>query len=142
MSKSRGNIIYPKDLFERGCAWQHIRFFFINGYYRKRLNFTFPKFTKACEKLRQLKDIVNELQEFRQTSGKSNPAVNKLIAKMRKDFELYMNNDLHVKDAFDSLFATVSRLALYRKKGRMSVSEAKQAVDVLKSIDQVLQIIF
>jgi cysteinyl-tRNA synthetase len=141
MSKSRGNIMYPKDLCERGCAWQHIRFFLINGYYRKRLNFTFTKFTKACERLRQFKDMVSELQEPR-SSDKSNPAVNKLIAKMRKDFELYMNNDLHVKDAFDSLFATVSRLDIYRKKGIMSASEAKQAVDVLKSIDQVLQIIF
>lgn len=142
MSKSRGNIVYPKDLFERGCAWQHIRFFLINGYYRKRLNFTFAKFTKACERLRLFKDMVNELQKSRSTSSKSNPAVEKLVSKMRKDFELNMNNDLHVKDAFDSLFTTVSRLDIYRKKGRMSASEAEEAVNILESIDQVLQIIF
>ena len=44
MSKSRDNIVYPKDMIERGCQWQHIRFFLISGYYRKRLNFTFKKF--------------------------------------------------------------------------------------------------
>jgi cysteinyl-tRNA synthetase len=142
MSKSRDNIIYPKDLLDRGCAWQHIRFFLINGYYRKRLNFTFSKFAKACEKLRVFKDIVSELQESRSTSSKSNPAVKSLIAKMRKDFELNVNNDLHVKDAFDSLFTTVSRLAFYGKKGRVTAAEAEQAVDILKSVDQVLQIIF
>jgi cysteinyl-tRNA synthetase len=86
--------------------------------------------------------MVSELQKSRSTSGKSNPAVKKLIAKMRKDFELHMNNDLQVKDAFDSLFTTVSKLVLYRKKGRISASEAEEAVNVLEGIDQVLQIIF
>jgi len=142
MSKSRGNIIYPKDLIERGCQWQHIRFFLINGYYRKRLNFTFKKFKKACDRLHEFKDMVNTLQNSKTSIEKSNPKTKKLIAKLKKDFEENMNNDLHVKDAFDALFRTVSKLVSLAEKGIVGVEDAEEAITELKSIDQVLQIIF
>jgi cysteinyl-tRNA synthetase len=142
MSKSRGNIIYPKDLIERGCEWQHVRFFIINGYYRKRLNFTFDKFKKACDRLHRFKDMVNKLQNAKTKTEKPNPKTKKLIVKMKKDFEENMNNDLRVKDAFDALFRTVSRMVSLAEKGKMNVKESDEALATLKSIDQVLQVIF
>jgi len=142
MSKSRGNVIYPKDLIERGCEWQHIRFFLINGYYRKRLNFTFDKFKKACNRLHKFKDMVNRLQKFRTKAEKPSLRTRRLIAKLKKDFEENMNNDLHVKDAFDALFKTVSKLIALEEKGKVSIEDAEQAIATLKSIDQVLQVIF
>jgi cysteinyl-tRNA synthetase len=144
MSKSRGNIIYPKDMIERGCQWQHIRFFLINGYYRKRLNFTFKKFKKACARLQEFKDMVNHLQSFKTNVGKSNTSrrVKELIAKMKNDFEANMNNDLHVKDAFDALFRTVSKLVSLAEKGKVYVEDIEKAVSELKKIDQVMQVIF
>jgi cysteinyl-tRNA synthetase len=144
MSKSRGNITYPKDMIERGCQWQHIRFFLINGYYRKRLNFTFKKFKKACNRLLEFKDMVNHLQCFKTNVGKSNtsPKVKELIAKMKSDFGANMNNDLHVKDAFDALFKTVSKLVSLAERGKIYVEDIKKAVAELKKIDQVMQVIF
>ena len=142
MSKSLGNIIYPKDLIERGCEWQHIRFFLINGYYRKRLNFTFAKFKKACDRLHKLKDMVNKLQEIESFSKSSNKRARKLVAKLKEDFETNMNNDLHVKDAFDAVFKTVSKLYALADKGNMSAADFRETVAALRSIDQVLQVIF
>jgi cysteinyl-tRNA synthetase len=142
MSKSRGNIIYPKDMVDRGCQWQHIRFFLINGYYRKRLNFTFKKFKKACDRLHEFKDMVNRLQNFKTTRPASDPKTKKLIAELKKDFEANMNNDLHVKDAFDALFKAVSKLVSITEKGKVSVDDIRKALAELKSIDQVLQVIF
>jgi cysteinyl-tRNA synthetase len=142
MSKSRGNIIYPKDLVERGCQWQHIRFFLINSYYRRRLNFTFKKFKKACDRLREFKDRVNYLQNFKTLNGKSNLKTKKLIAKLKNNFEENMNNDMHVKNALDILFTNVSKLVSLTERGKISIKEAEKAVAQLKSIDQVLQVIF
>lgn len=142
MSKSLGNIVYPKDLIERGCAWQHIRFFLINGYYRKRLNFTLIKFKKACDRLHKFKDLVRKLQEITSNTNKSDTRVRKLIVQLQRQFETSMNNDLHVKDAFDSLFKTVSKLTILAEKGKISAADAKEAVTALKGIDQVLQVIF
>jgi hypothetical protein len=53
-----------------------------------------------------------------------------------------MNNDLHVKNAFDALFRTVSILVSLTEKGKVSVKDAEKAVAELKSIDHVLQVIF
>jgi len=142
MSKSLGNIIYPKDLIERGCEWQHIRFFLINGYYRKRLNFTHAKFKKACDRLHIFKDMVNKLQKIKSASQSSNPRAKKLIGKLKEDFEASMNNDLHTKDAFDALFAIVAKLCLLAEKGKMSAADSRQVMAALRSIDQVLQVIF
>lgn len=142
MSKSLGNIIYPKDLIERGCEWQHIRFFLINGYYRKRLNFTFAKFKKACDRLHKLKDMVNKLQKIKLARHGSNQRAKKLIAKLKEDFEASMDTDLHVKDAFDALFKNMSKLCLLAEKGRMSAADSREAMTALRSIDQVLQVIF
>lgn len=142
MSKSLGNIIYPKDLIERGCEWQHIRFFLINGYYRKRLNFTLAKFKKACDRLHKLKDMVNKLQKIKLARHSSNQRAKKLIAKLKEDFEASMDNDLHVKDAFDALFETIPKLCLMAEKGSMSAADCREAMAVLRCIDQVLQVIF
>ena len=144
MSKSRGNLIYPKDMIERSCQWQHIRFFLINGHYRKRLNFTFKKFKKACNRLQEFKDMVKHLQSFKKTVGKSdpNPKAKKLIAKLKNDFEVNMNNDLHVKSAFDALFRTVSKLVSLAEKGKVDVEDIEKAIVELKRIDHVLQVIF
>jgi cysteinyl-tRNA synthetase len=142
MSKSRGNIIYSKDLVERGCEWQHIRFFLINGYYRKRLNFTFKKFKKVCDRLHQFKSMVNHLQGLKLTVAKPQPKTKKLIAKLKMDFDENMNNDLHVKDAFDALFKTVSTLTSLKDKGKVSTEDAEEALAILKSLDQVLEVIF
>lgn len=142
MSKSRGNIIYPEDLIERGCIWPHIRFFLINGHYRKRLNFTFDKFKKACDRLHEFKDMVGSLEKVTKTSRKSNPRVSQFISRLKQDFEKSMNDDLQVKVAFDALFVTTSRLAVLASNGKVSKEDADQAIKTLKRIDQVLQVIF
>lgn len=142
MSKSRGNIIYPIDLIERGCTWPHIRFFLINGHYRKKLNFTFDKFKKACDRLHEFKDTMTSIERSTKTTNESDPKVSQLIAKLKHDFESNMNNDLQVKSAFDALFETTSRLAVLARKGKVNKKDADQAVKTLKSIDNVLQVIF
>lgn len=142
MSKSRGNIIYPNDLIERGCIWPHIRFFLINGHYRKKLNFTFDKFKKACNRLHEFKDMVTSLEELAKTANGSNPRANRMIGKLKQDFENNMNNDLQVKSAFDALFETTSRLTVLARNGKISKGDADQAIKTLKRIDEVLQVIF
>jgi cysteinyl-tRNA synthetase len=142
MSKSRDNIIYPKDLVEKGCQWRHMRFFLINGYYRKRLNFTYKKFKTACDRLHEFKDMLKKLQSVKTTNMKSSQKTKKLVSRLKEDFEENMNNDLHVKKAFDAIFNIVSKLVALAKRGRVSREDAEEAMAVLKRIDQVLQVIF
>ncbi len=142
MSKRKGNIEYPRDLLEAECIWNHIRFFFIYGHYRQKLNFTFKKYNQVCRLLRNLRNMVKKLDVAEGYGQKSSSQAKKLVKQINTDFEDNMNNDLQVKAAFDSLYKTISRLVKLGKNGMLSAEDSKRASENLKSIDYVLQVIF
>lgn len=140
MSKSKGNVYYPSDLVRMGYTGEHIRFFLIYGHYRKRLNFTLKKMKRASQKLDLFKNLVRSLEKAKseESSGKAKNLVDYLILA----FEKNMNNDLNVKDAFDTLFSTLKKLDNLRKRGKLSYKDARTATDKIRKIDNVLQIIY
>jgi len=142
MSKRKGNIEYPRDLLETECIWNHIRFFFIYGHYKRKLNFTFKKYTQVCRLLKNFRDMVKNLSVAEGSEQKSSVRAKKLVKKIKTDFEENMNNDLQVKAAFDSLCKTVSRLVRLKEKQELSAEDSKEALAKLKAIDYVLQAIF
>ena len=142
MSKRKGNIKYPRDLLETECIWNHIRFFFIYGHYRRKLNFTFKDYTKVCKLLKSFRELANNLKVAEYSEQKSDVTAKKLIKKITTDFEENMNNDLQVKDAFNSLYKTVSKLVALTEKQMLRAEDSKKALEKLKSIDYVLQVFF
>jgi len=142
MSKRKGNIKYPRDLLETECIWNHIRFFFIYGQYRRKLNFTFKNYNKICKLLKRFRGMVNTLKVAENSGQKSDVTAKKLIKKIATDFEKNMNNDLQVKTAFDSIYETVSKLVALNEKQTLSVEDSKEALEQLKSVDYVLKVFF
>jgi len=140
MSKSIGNVIYPADLTAKGYRKDHIRFFLIYGHYRKRKNFTFKNLAKTSIKLDQFKDMLTDLQ----TAKSATPSLNaqNLAEDIVSCFEKYMNNDLDLKNAFKALYANVTKLHRLAKKKQLSAQNAKVALENLRKVDSVLQIIF
>ena len=138
MSKSKGNVYYPSDLLAKGFSGGQLRFFLIYGPYRKKLNFTFDKFAKTTQKLNSFKNMVTDLQ---QTKSSTQTEIQKgLINKIISDFEKYMNNDLDVKSAFDSLAETIMKLHAIRST--LSSKNIKNLLIALEKVDSVLQCIF
>ncbi|UCC58645.1 MAG: class I tRNA ligase family protein [Candidatus Bathyarchaeum sp.] len=142
MSKSRGNIEYPRDLLETECIWNHIRFFFIYGHYRRNMNFTFTKYNQVCNRLKRFREMVKNLRVEEGAKQTSSVRAEKLVKKLTTDFEENMNNDLQVKAAFDSLYKTVSKLIKLKENQMLSAEDSVEALAKLKAIDYVLQVIF
>jgi len=142
MSKRKGNIKYPNDLLETECVWNHIRFFFVYGHYRHKLNFAFKDYNKVCKLLRSFRKMVKKLNSTEGSEQKSSAAAKKLVKKIKSDFEEHMNDDLQVKAAFDSLYDTVSVLVKLEEQKMLSTEDSKEALAELKAIDYVLQAIF
>jgi cysteinyl-tRNA synthetase len=142
MSKRKGNIKYPRDLLETECVWNHIRFFFVYGHYRHKLNFAFKDYNKVCKLLRSFRKMVKKLNATEGSEQQSSPAAKKLVKKIKSDFEEHMNDDLQVKAAFDSLYDTVSSLVKLEEQKILSAEDSKEALAELKAIDYVLQAIF
>ena len=115
---------------------------FIYGHYRRKLNFTFPAYTKECDLLKSFRKMVQKLSADDDIEQKSGSTAKKLINQITTGFEENMNNDLHVKAAFDSVYKTVSSLVKLKENQRLSLEDSKRAIAKLKTIDYVLQAIF
>ena len=142
MSKRKCNIKYPNDLLETECVWNHIRFFFVYGHYRHKLNFAFKDYNKVCKLLRSFRRMVKKLNATEGSEQQSSAAAKKLVKKIKSDFEEHMNDDLQVKAAFDSMYDTVSGLVKLEEQKMLSAEDSKEALAELKAIDYVLQAIF
>jgi cysteinyl-tRNA synthetase len=138
MSKSKGNVYYPKDLYAKGFSGEQLRFFLIYGPYRQKLNFTFEKFAQTIQKLDSLRSMIMDLENTKSLS--SARAQEDLEGKIIVDFEECMNNDLDVKSAFDSIYETISELN--KKSQSLSEKELKNVINELHKVDGVLQCLF
>lgn len=139
MSKSKGNVIYPDDLLKLGYTGEEIRFFLINENYKKRLNFTTTKFIETAEKLRQARRMIDEIQKNVGKGDQSYEPIEQIIENMKLDFEKNMDNNLDVKQAFDDLLNSLSKLAGLTA-GRISQKEQNKIMSLLSDIDTVLQV--
>lgn len=136
MSKSKGNVIYPDDLMDKGYTVEEIRFFLLYGSYRKRLNLTFDRFKKVTGKLSQVQEMIDTIKIANDTHSSDN-RTETLAGRLQAAFEENMDNDLDVKKAFDSILSTLSQLP--GEKG-VEKEHAQEIITVLTGIDSVLHV--
>ncbi|MDH5743873.1 MAG: cysteine--tRNA ligase, partial [Candidatus Aminicenantes bacterium] len=86
MSKSKGNIITPKQLIEnQGADPMAIRLLLLSTHYRKMLNFTMEALNQAKSSLDRINEFVNQLASATLPEAK-NQEVSSLIDDMKKKF--------------------------------------------------------
>ena len=140
MSKSKGNVYYPKDLTSRGYEMRHLRFFLIFGDYKRSLNFTFEKMERARQRLDKFRIMVSDLENA--DAEETDERAKKLIGDTLRAYEENLNRNLDVKSAFNEVFMVVSKLDKLRRRNLLSKQEARVAVTNLRTIDETLQVIF
>ncbi len=140
MSKSKGNVLYPSDVTARGYSNEHVRFFLIYGAYGVKRNFTWQEMSNVSRRLDKIGSMVRNLREA--NSSNSNSLAKAIANNITKHFERYMNSDLDVKSSFDAVYACAAKLDELRKNGKLAGEDADTALNNLRKIDRVLQIIF
>ena len=135
MSKSKGNIYYIDTLLKEGYDASEIRFFLIYSHYRKRLNYSHDRMNLAAEKLRRFKKMLSAVE-----AGADQPADSdsRTFQRIKKMFVGKMDNDLNVKEAFDSLYKFLSEVDVVQLKP----TAATGIVNAIRDIDEVLKVIF
>ena len=140
MSKSKGNVFYPEDLTSKGYRNEHVRFFLIYGPYAKKNNFTWERLAQTSRILDDFKTKVHRIEDTE--SSRSSEQAKKLVGNIKAGFEKHMDDDLDVKNAFDSLRLKAAALENLAQKGKLSTEDAEKAIEDLKKVDEVLQVIF
>ncbi len=135
MSKSKGNIYYVEDLLKEGYTADEIRFFLIDGHYRKELNYTKEKMQSAAERLKNLKKKAKAIgQKADQPSG----ADQVLLKRVKKAFAKEMDDDLHVERALENLYEFVGEM----RPETLTPQTAAGLTKGLREVDEVLKVIF
>ncbi|MFP4302223.1 MAG: class I tRNA ligase family protein [Spirochaetaceae bacterium] len=148
MSKSRGNVLYPKSLLEKGASKEAIRFSLIYGYYRKKLNMTDEHLEETTELLERFRRTVGRITRSREATKKPpRPEseayrTDRMIAEIPRLFRLNMDNDLHVKQAVDDVMRLCEHLDRRADSYGLTERQAKQIDREIREIDEVLRSMF
>jgi cysteinyl-tRNA synthetase len=140
MSKSRGNIFYPGDLYTRGCRTHVLRFFLWYTHYREKLNFTEERFRETCDRVEQFRKAARGLLRQARLPAKSDVRVADIIRGIQQEFEANMDDDLNAGVAFDALFDRIR--ALEKIRHAIMPSDKRALEKILLRIDSVLGVIF
>ena len=135
MSKSLGNIVYLEMLTNKGFTAQEVRFFLIDGHYRRKMNYRDDRFRMSAEKLRVLRNRVRGIANKARGTSR---AGSETAARLETLFRCGMDDDLHVGRAIDSLSALLAE----KNRIGMTGEEASALLHSLRRIDSVLQVLF
>jgi len=135
MSKSLGNIVYLEMLTNKGFTAQEVRFFLIDGHYRRKMNFRDDRFRMSAEKLRALR---NRIRGIAQRARGALQSGSESVARLEALFRAGMDDDLQTGKAIDSMAGLLAQQELTT----MTRQEAAALLASLQHIDGVLQVLF
>ncbi len=135
MSKKLGNIVYLRDLLEKGYKPDAIRYYLISSHYRMPMTFKMEGLTSAENTLKRLNDFIHRCKNVSEAK-ESSSKVDEILQKTKSDFENAMDDDLNVSGALGSLFEMIKNINIeFENVGRKN---ADDIVGFLKEIDKVL----
>jgi cysteinyl-tRNA synthetase len=142
MSKSAGNFFTLPDLLEKGYAPLQIRYALLAVPYRTRLSFTLRTLEDAKNALERLELFALRMQEIVDSSNESEGDQGPLLAaRMVRDFETAMDDDLNTAGALGAIFSSVRDANTAADKGKLGASGARTLIESLRLLDTVFDIL-
>jgi cysteinyl-tRNA synthetase len=139
MSKSLGNFYTLRELLEKGCSPEAIRYTLISTHYRSKLNFTLEKVKssqKCINKLLELKRRLHTVEKEGDPKSEDSPT-----GAMLTNFSKQLGDDLNISGALGELFTWVNRIFTELDNDGLVCCEAEEALDALRKVDLVLGVL-
>lgn len=136
MSKSMGNFYTLRDLLEKGCSPEAIRYTLISTHYRSKLNFTFEKVQTAQRCINKLRELKRRLENVKEDGSNNNPHPE--TEKMLTGFSEILGDDLNISGALGELFIWVNYLFVQLDGQTLPYCSAREALTALEKIDSIL----
>ena len=138
MSKSMGNFYTLRDLLEKGCSSEALRYTLISTHYRSKLNFTFEKVKVAQKCINKLRELKRRLKKI---DNEEDEVLNSETETMLSKFSEKLGDDLNISGALGELFIWVNYLFAELDNDKLDCCSAKGALSALRKIDSVLGVI-
>jgi len=139
MAKSKGNIIYPEDMFRDGVTPQELRFYLLSVHYRGAMSLTSPRLSGERERLTRIQGCIRALGEgASSTAADADADTLERMREMRLRAEARLDDDLDVPGAVTALERDLSELDRRREQGRLTPGACALALSEVERIDRVL----
>jgi cysteinyl-tRNA synthetase len=142
MSKSLGNFLTLRDIFDKGYTGIQARYMLMQTHYKTQLNFTFQGLDAVKVALQRLNAFVQRLLEV-QKEGKGNEddRLKMVLDKALKEFSEALADDLNISVAFAALFDLVREVNSLCDSGHVGAGGAQKVIDLLKRFNTVLGVL-
>ena len=143
MSKSKGNIVYPEELFKKGWPPDFLRFFLLSVHYRSSLDLNTVSIEKAWSRFQRLRNLVEEFKEDKKPqantrASNSFPAAQTLL----NGAFLNLADDLDIPSSVSYIIKFLEQYQTMKAAGLISSEEHREVISSLSSLDKVLGFIF
>ncbi len=143
MSKSKGNIVYPEDLYKKDWSPEFLRYFLLSVHYRSKLNLDRENIDAAWSKFSYIQDLIRELQSGREEDKEPDtPEDADWISRLFSGVYLHLYNDLDVPEAVDFLIKVLEQLVALQQDRRLGAGELEEIRSCLGSLNQILGFLF
>ena len=136
MSKSLGNFYTLRDLLEKGCSPEAIRYTLISTHYRSKLNFTFEEVRSAQKCINKLRELKRRLENVKEDGSNNSPHLQ--TEKMLAGFSEILGDDLNISGALGELFIWVNYLFIQLDGETLPCCSSREALRALEKIDSIL----
>ncbi len=140
MSKSKGNILYPGDMFSDGMRPDQLRFYLLSEHYRNKMSLTPRRLSRARERLDRLQGMIRVLEQGARDSAAAEKAeIRERMRWMRWKAETRLSDDLDVPGAVSDLENELRDLSAECQSKRLSAGACSLALAELDQVDKVLR---
>jgi cysteinyl-tRNA synthetase len=136
MHKSIGNVVYLRDLTQRGVHPMTIRLFLVSSRYRDPIDLTDTSLEQAAAQRERLQEFISRLKSVKAGAGGSG-----LASKLLSQFTRAMDGDLNTPAAFAAVFACAKEVNGLIDSGGLGRTEADRIIEALERINSVLGVL-
>jgi len=136
MAKSLGNFYTLKDVIDKGYDPMSLRFLYMQGHYRRELNFTYEGLDAARNALNSINEFVRRLGQYE--GGKENARVKALTLQAGTRFTSAMNDDVNTPEALAILFRFMTHVNGLMDEGNIGRANAGKVLELMLLLDKVL----
>ncbi len=145
MAKSKGNFYTLRDLEQRNRNPLVFRLLILSAHYRSKFNFTFRGLKQAQEGLERIIELLKKLKTIKRRGpkGKVGRETRKLVERVKKEFEEYMNDDFNTPRALAVVFDLVKEgnKLIDENKSEFTPAEAEIIYNLIMKLNQVLAVL-
>jgi len=136
MSKSLGNFYILREVLDRQCQLEAVRYTLLATHYRQRLNFTFPRVQESQKAINRLRELVRRLEEVPSSQTGARPAP------PDEAVETALDDDLNIAGALGAVFSWAKELFGLMDGHDLSHEAACKSLEALRRYDEILGVIY